>query len=130
MVVWLPIGMASCRGVLAGGERAVSVRQNAEMATKKSGNGLWDRGSVARVGGMSAKARLADLLLRDAGHGGLWEWAMEQRRRVKPPNWDEVAERLEEATEGQISVRGDVLRRWLLAAEAARDEANARAGEH
>ena len=70
---------------------------------------------------MSARAILADALLRVSGDGGLWEWAMDQRRSVKPANWDEVARRLALATDGEISIRGDMLRKWLLAAEAERD---------
>ncbi|WP_157085737.1 hypothetical protein [Devriesea agamarum] len=69
---------------------------------------------------MSDKARLADLLLRTSGHGGLWEWAMDERRCVQPPNWNEVSARLTVATDGQVAVSGEVLRKWLLAAEAQR----------
>lgn len=70
---------------------------------------------------------MADALLRASGDGGLWEWAMDQRRSVTPPNWDEVARRLSVATDGKISIRGDMLRKWLLAAEA-EAERNACAG--
>lgn len=66
---------------------------------------------------MSTQAVLADILLRDAGHGGLWEWAMNQRRAVRPPNLEEVAHRLVDATDGRVKVGGDMLRKWLLAAE-------------
>lgn len=45
---------------------------------------------------------------------------MTQRRSVTPPPWDEVAERLTEATGGKIHVRGQMLRRWVVAAEAER----------
>jgi len=69
---------------------------------------------------MRSQAPYADLLLRLSGHGGLWEWAMEQRRSVRPPNWAELAERLAAETEGAVVVKGDMLRKWLLAAEDAR----------
>ncbi len=71
---------------------------------------------------MRSQAPYADLLLRLSGHGGLWEWAMEQRRSVRPPNWAELAERLAAETEGAVVVKGDMLRKWLLAAEDARGE--------
>lgn len=45
---------------------------------------------------------------------------MEQRRSVRPPNWAELAERLAAETEGAVVVKGDMLRKWLLAAEDAR----------
>lgn len=70
---------------------------------------------------MSTQARLADLLLRNAGQGGLWAWAMDERRTVDPPSWDVLAERLEKVTEGSVHVGGVQLRRWVRAAEAARD---------
>lgn len=76
---------------------------------------------------MSTQALLADSLLRLDGHGGLWKWAMEQRKSVNPPPWDEVADRLAEATGGKIKVRGQMLRRWVLAAEQERTEAGDRA---
>lgn len=63
---------------------------------------------------------LADALLRVSGDGGLWEWAMEQRRSVWPPNWTELAQRLAAETDGAVVVKGDMLRKWLLAAEDAR----------
>ena len=69
---------------------------------------------------MRSQAPYADLLLRLSGHGGLWDWAMEQRRSVRPPNWAELAERLVTETEGAVVVKGDMLRKWLLAAEDAR----------
>lgn len=47
---------------------------------------------------------------------------MEQRRSVRPPNWAELAERLAAETEGAVVVKGDMLRKWLLAAEDARGE--------
>lgn len=72
---------------------------------------------------MRSQAPYADLLLRLSGHGGLWEWAMEQRRSVRPPNWAELAERLAEETEGAVQVKGEMLRKWLLAAEDIRDRA-------
>lgn len=71
---------------------------------------------------MRSQAPYADLLLQLSGHGGLWEWAMEQRRSVRPPNWAELAERLAAETEGAVVVKGDMLRKWLLAAEDARGE--------
>ncbi|MGP9747221.1 hypothetical protein [Brachybacterium sp. AOP29-B2-41] len=66
---------------------------------------------------MRSQAPYADLLLRQSGHGGLWEWAMGQRRSVRPPNWAELAVRLTTETEGAVVVKGDMLRKWLLAAE-------------
>lgn len=67
---------------------------------------------------MKSHAPYADLLLRLAGHGGLWEWAMEERRSVRPPNWTELARRLSCTTDGAVTVKGEMLRKWLLAAEA------------
>lgn len=61
---------------------------------------------------------LADSLLRLDGHGGLWEWAMSERKSVSPRSWDEVAERLAVVTGGKVRVRGQMLRRWVQAAEA------------
>ncbi|MGO1926384.1 MAG: hypothetical protein ACTIMA_05530 [Brachybacterium tyrofermentans] len=69
---------------------------------------------------MTPNADRADLLLRQAGHGGLWEWAMEQRRSVRPPNWGELAYRLVVDTDGAVQVKGEMLRKWLLAAESER----------
>lgn len=66
---------------------------------------------------MRSQAPYADLLLRSSGHGGLWEWAMDQRRSVRPPNWAQLAERLAAETQGAVVVKGDMLRKWLLAAE-------------
>ena len=66
---------------------------------------------------MRTQAPYADLLLRLSGHGGLWDWAMEQRRSARPPNWAELAERLAMETDGDVAVKGDMLRKWLLAAE-------------
>lgn len=66
---------------------------------------------------MRSQAPYADLLLRLSGHGGLWEWAMEERRSVRPPNWTELALRLADATNGAVTVKGEMLRKWLLAAE-------------
>lgn len=63
---------------------------------------------------------LADLLLREAGYGGLWEWAMDQRRSVRPAAWDDVAKELNVVTDGKIQVRGAMLRLWVIAAEQAR----------
>ncbi|GAA1333621.1 hypothetical protein GCM10009592_27850 [Brachybacterium rhamnosum] len=45
---------------------------------------------------------------------------MEQRRSVRPPNWGQLAERLAVETEGAVVVKGDMLRKWLLAAEETR----------
>ncbi len=42
---------------------------------------------------------------------------MEQRRSVRPPNWAELAERLDAETDGAVVVKGEMLRKWLLAAE-------------
>lgn len=44
---------------------------------------------------------------------------MGERRSVRPPNWDELAYRLAAATDGEI--KGEMLRKWLLTAEAERD---------
>ena len=66
---------------------------------------------------MRTQVPYADLLLRLSGHGGLWDWAMEQRRSARPPNWTELAERLAMETDGAVAVKGDTLRKWLLAAE-------------
>lgn len=46
---------------------------------------------------------------------------MGERRSVRPPNWDELAYRLTAATDGEIQIKGEMLRKWLLAAEAERD---------
>lgn len=48
---------------------------------------------------------------------------MEQRRCVRPPNWSELAERLAAETDGAVVVKGEMLRKWLLAAEDIRDRA-------
>lgn len=72
---------------------------------------------------------LANVLLRDKGYGGLWEWAMDQRRSATPMSWDEVAYRLGPATDGTIQVQGRVLRRWVIAAEGQRNAERAEAGE-
>lgn len=69
---------------------------------------------------------LADLILRDAGEGGLWEWAMDQRRSARPPNWSELARRLSVRTDGKVSVTGEVLRQWVIAAEDERPEGAAK----
>lgn len=45
---------------------------------------------------------------------------MEQRRSVRPPNWSELAYRLVVDTDGAIQVKGEMLRKWLLAAESER----------
>lgn len=74
---------------------------------------------------MRSQAPYADLLLRQSGHGGLWEWAMEQRRSVRPLSWAKLAERLAAETGGAIVIKGDMMRKWLLAAE----DARARFGE-
>lgn len=66
---------------------------------------------------MSDKAMLADALVRTSGHDGLFEWAMDQRRAVRPPNWDVVATRLSSLTEGRVRVSGEALRNWLLMME-------------
>lgn len=63
---------------------------------------------------MRSQALYADLLLQLSGHGALWEWAMEQRRSVRPPNWAELAERLAAETEGSVVVKGDILGRCAL----------------
>lgn len=67
-------------------------------------------------------ARLADRILREQGHGGLLEWGLTQRAAVIPPNWDEVAQRLRSATDGEADVTGRVLRMWMIAAERSRTE--------
>jgi hypothetical protein len=70
---------------------------------------------------MSTQARLADVLLQKAGHGGLWEWAMDQRRSANPAPWDDVAVALAGATNGEVQVQGRILRRWVIAAEEQRE---------
>ncbi|MGP5696201.1 hypothetical protein [Brachybacterium alimentarium] len=70
---------------------------------------------------MTTQAQRADGLLQESGHGGLWEWAMEQRRTVRPPNWGELAYRLLMDTGGAVQIKGEMLRKWLLVAEAERD---------
>lgn len=67
-------------------------------------------------------ARLADRILREQGHDGLLEWGLAQRNTVIPPNWDEVARRLRDATDGEADVTGRVVRMWMLAAEQAQAE--------
>lgn len=52
---------------------------------------------------------------------------MEQRRCVRPPNWLELAERLAAETDGAVVVKGEMLRKWLLAAEDARFDSRAQA---
>ncbi|GAA1303176.1 hypothetical protein GCM10009591_05880 [Brachybacterium tyrofermentans] len=46
---------------------------------------------------------------------------MVQRRSVRPPNWNELAYRLLVDTDGEVQIKGEMLRKWLLAAEAERD---------
>ncbi|MGP5097363.1 hypothetical protein ACTXJ1_04980 [Brachybacterium alimentarium] len=46
---------------------------------------------------------------------------MEQRRTVRPPNWGELAYRLLMDTGGAVQIKGEMLRKWLLVAEAERD---------
>lgn len=50
---------------------------------------------------------------------------MEQRRSVRPPNWAELAQRLAAETDGAVVVKGDMMRKWLLADE----DAHTRSGE-
>lgn len=45
---------------------------------------------------------------------------MVQRRSVRPPNWNELAYRLVMDTDGVVQIKGEMLRKWLLAAEAKR----------
>lgn len=45
---------------------------------------------------------------------------MDERRSVRPPNWDELAYRLAAATGGAVQIKGEMLRKWLLTAEAER----------
>lgn len=73
---------------------------------------------------MSTKQMLADALLAESG--GLYEWAMDQRRAVRPSSWDEVAAALAEATEMRVVTSGRQLRTWLAEIEEA--EAEERAG--
>lgn len=77
---------------------------------------------MSKVMSWPPSARLADRILQEQGHGGLLEWGLAQRAAVIPPNWDEVARRLREATEGEADVTGRVVRMWMLAAEQARVE--------
>lgn len=67
-------------------------------------------------------ARLADRIIQEQGHGGLLEWGLAQRATVIPPTWEEVAQRLRTATNGEIEVTGRVLRMWMIAAERSRNE--------
>lgn len=76
---------------------------------------------------MRSQAPYADLFLRMSGHGGLWEWALGQRRSVRPPNWAELSARLAAETDGAVVVKGEMLRKWLLAAEDARSSSDERA---
>lgn len=64
---------------------------------------------------MSTKQMLADVLLEDSG--GLYEWAMAQRRGVTPKSWDQVAAVLGEETEGRVKTTGRQLRAWLVEIE-------------
>lgn len=45
---------------------------------------------------------------------------MDQRRSVRPMSWSELADRLARETDGRVQVKGEMLRKWLLSAEAAR----------
>ncbi|MGO2585820.1 MAG: hypothetical protein ACTH9F_10800 [Brachybacterium tyrofermentans] len=45
---------------------------------------------------------------------------MVQRRSVRPPNWNELAYRLLVDTDGEVQIKGEMLRKWLLAAESER----------
>lgn len=69
---------------------------------------------------MTTNARIADILLTQKGYDGLYDWAMDQRRRVSPPSWEQVATALAQETEGEVKVRGQMLRIWLLRIEAER----------
>ncbi len=42
---------------------------------------------------------------------------MDQRRSVTPAPWDDVAQRLVRETDGEVQVRGQMLRRWVQRAE-------------
>lgn len=46
---------------------------------------------------------------------------------MRPPNWSELAERLAAETDGAVVVKGEMLRKWLLAAEDARFDSRAQA---
>ena len=70
---------------------------------------------------MTTSARIADILLTQKGYPGLYDWAMDQRRSVRPATWDEVALSLRAAADEKINVRGQMLRRWGEAAEQARE---------
>lgn len=70
---------------------------------------------------MTTTAKYADALLRERGHGGLYEWAMIQRARVRPPSYEEVAVLLRHATGGEVEIGGQMLRRWLLQLEIERE---------
>lgn len=47
----------------------------------------------------------------------MWEWAMDERRTARPPNWNELARRLDRETAGKVAVSGEVLRKWVIASE-------------
>lgn len=64
---------------------------------------------------MSTKQMLADVILEP--EGGLYEWAMKQRRGVQPKPWDQVAEDLGHATDGRVETTGRQLRQWLIELE-------------
>lgn len=66
---------------------------------------------------MRSKRPGVEAWLRAHGHAGLWHWAMDQRGSVRPPNWDELASRLGDVTDGAVRVKGDMLRKWLISAE-------------
>lgn len=52
---------------------------------------------------MTTSARIADILLTQKGYPGLYDWAMDQRRSVRPATWDEVALSLRAATDEKLT---------------------------
>lgn len=71
---------------------------------------------------MTTTARLADLILQGKYGMNLYDWAMKQRQGVNPPSWNEVALKLYEATDEEVSVGGQMLRHWLKAIEEERKQ--------
>lgn len=51
---------------------------------------------------------------------------MNERRGVSPKTWDQVAQELEKATEGQVRVGGRVVRQWCSVIEASKDAESVR----
>lgn len=62
----------------------------------------------------TAKAVLADLLLREKGHGSLDEFVRVRRLRMQPMSWEQIASELVEVTDGRVVVSGSTIRLWFL----------------